>query len=73
MPTPQFITGNAEKKLAVVLPIKEYNKLIEELEDLEDVREFDKAMSKKQEFIPLEQVIEEIEKSRKKKQQKRFS
>lgn len=64
MPTPQFITGNAEKKLAVVLPIKEYNKLIEELEDLEDVREFDKAMSKKQEFIPLEQVIEEIEKSK---------
>ena len=43
MPTPQFITDNTGKKLAVVLPIKEYNKLIEELEDLDDVNEFDKV------------------------------
>ena len=43
MPTPQFITDNTGKKLAVVLPIKEYNKLIEELEDLDDVKEFDKV------------------------------
>jgi PHD/YefM family antitoxin component YafN of YafNO toxin-antitoxin module len=68
MPTPQFITDNTGKKLAVVLPIKEYNKLIEELEDLEDVKEFDKAMSREQEFVPFEQAIKEIEKGRKKKQ-----
>ena len=68
MPTTQFITDNSGKKLAVVLPIKDYNKLIEELEDLEDAREFDKAMNRKQEFIPLEQAVEEIEKNRKKKQ-----
>ena len=43
MPTPQFITDNTGKKLAVVLPIKEYNKLIEEREDLDDVKEFDKV------------------------------
>lgn len=43
MPTPKFITDNTGKKLAVVLPIKEYNKLIEELEDLDDVKEFDKV------------------------------
>lgn|GEM_PF-5403556 len=51
----------------MVLPIKEYTKLIEELEDLEDVREFYKAMDREQEFIPLEQAIKEIEKERKKK------
>lgn len=43
MPTPQFITDNSGKKLAVVLPIKDYNKLIEELDELDDVKEFDKA------------------------------
>ena len=43
MPTTQFITDNSGKKLAVVLPIKDYNKLIEELEDLEDVKAFDEA------------------------------
>ncbi len=68
MPTPQFITDDKGKKLAVVLPIKDYNKLMEELEDLEDNKEFEKAMSRKQEFIPFEQAIEEIEESRKKNQ-----
>ena len=43
MPTTQFITDNSGKKLAVVLPIKDYNKLIEELEDLEDLKAFDEA------------------------------
>ena len=68
MPTPQFIIDNNGKKLAVVLPIKEYNKLIEELEDLEDVKEFDKAMKREQEFIPFNQAIQEIEEQRKRKQ-----
>ena len=54
MPTPKFITDNTGKKLAVVLTIKEYRKLIEKLEDLEDIKAFDKAMKRKQEFIPLE-------------------
>jgi PHD/YefM family antitoxin component YafN of YafNO toxin-antitoxin module len=59
MPTPQFITDNNGKKLAVVLPIKEYNKLIEELEDLEDVKEFDKAMkkNKRKEAMPLDDYL----------------
>jgi len=54
MPTPKFITDNTGKKLAVVLTIKEYRKLIEKLEDLEDIKAFDKVMKRKQEFIPLE-------------------
>ncbi len=32
-----------DKITAVVLPIKKYNKLIEKLEDLEDVRLYDEA------------------------------
>ena len=69
MPTPQFITDEKGKKLAVVLPIKDYYKLMEELEDLEDIKEFEKAMSRKQEYIPFEQAIEEIEDSRKQPQE----
>jgi len=68
MPTPQFITDEKGKKLAVVLPIKDYYKLMEELEDLEDIKEFEKAMSRKQEYIPFEQAIKEIEDSRKQPQ-----
>ncbi|MPR32054.1 hypothetical protein [Salmonirosea aquatica] len=39
---PQFITDTVGKKL-VVLPLDEFNAMIEELEDLEDVRLYDEA------------------------------
>lgn len=39
----QFVTDDDGKKLAVILPINDYKKIIEELEDLEDVKLYDKA------------------------------
>ena len=39
---PQFITDTVGKKL-VVLPLDEFEAMIEELEDLEDVRLYDQA------------------------------
>jgi len=49
------------------LPIKDYNKLIEELEDRDDIKAYDKAVGSKQEFIPLDQASKQIETSRKKR------
>lgn len=62
-----FVTDAKGNRIAVLLPIKEYNKILEELEDLEDIKAYDKAMSRKQEFIPLNKALEEIEAARKKK------
>ena len=39
----QFLTDEKGNRTAVVLPIKKYNKLIEKLEDLDDVRLYDEA------------------------------
>ena len=39
----QFLTDEKGNRTAVVSPIKIYNKLIEKLEDLEDVRLYDEA------------------------------
>jgi PHD/YefM family antitoxin component YafN of YafNO toxin-antitoxin module len=39
----QFVTDDHGKKLAVILPIKDYEKMVEELEDLEDIRLYDEA------------------------------
>ena len=39
----QFLTDEKGKRTAVVMPIDKYNKLIEKLEDLEDVRLYDEA------------------------------
>jgi len=61
----QFITDNSGHKLAVILPIKDYNKMIEELEDLEAVKAYDNAKKGKQEFIDAKQAFNEIEDDRK--------
>ena len=60
----QYVTDNKGNKLAVILPIKEYNRMIEELEDLDDIKLYDKAKGKKQEFIDAEQAFKEIEENR---------
>ena len=39
---PQYITDTAGKKL-VILPMKEFKNMIEELEDIENVKIYDKA------------------------------
>jgi hypothetical protein len=39
----QFLTDDKGKRTAVVMPIEKYNKLMEHLDDLEDVRLYDEA------------------------------
>lgn len=60
----QFVTDDHGKKLAVILPIKEYNKMLDDLEELEDIKLYDAAKKLKLEFIDAEQAFEEIEEAR---------
>jgi len=41
--SPQFVTDEKGNRLSVILPIKDYNSLIEELESLDDVKLYDEA------------------------------
>jgi hypothetical protein len=62
-----FVVDAKGNRVGVLLPIKDYNKLLEELEELDDIKAYDKAVSRKQEFIPLNLALKQIEASRKKK------
>ena len=62
-----FVVDAKGNRVGVFLPIKDYNKLIEELEERADIKAYDKPVSRKQEFIPLNQALKQIETSRKKK------
>ena len=64
----QFVTDDHGKKLAVILPIKEYNKMVDDLEDMEDVKLYDAAKKGDREFIDAEQAFREIEEKRGQKQ-----
>ena len=61
---PQYITDSAGEKL-VVLPISEFNTMIEELEDMDDVRLYDEAKKNDTgERIPMEEAFKMIEAKR---------
>ena len=64
----QFVTDNNGNKLAVILPIKEYNKMVDELEELVDIKLYDAAKKGEQEFMDAEQAFKEIEEKREQKQ-----
>ena len=63
----QFITNDSGKKLAVILPISRYKKMIEELEELDDIKAYDKAIKDNEESIPIDEAFDIIEKKRKNK------
>ena len=54
---PKYITNSSGKKQAVVLPINEYDHLLAELEELEDIRLYDKVKSKKESYISFEDYL----------------
>jgi len=62
----QFVTDDHGNKLAVILPIREYNKMVDDLEELEDIKLYDAAKKGKQEFVDAEQAFQEIEEARRK-------
>ncbi len=61
----QFLVNEKGEKVAVVLGIEEYEKLLEELEELEDIRAFDEAEASGETAVPLEQALAEIKRARK--------
>ncbi|TDW99181.1 hypothetical protein [Dinghuibacter silviterrae] len=54
-----YITDDKGKKISAVLPIKQYQQILEELEELEDIRAYDKVKAKKEKPIPLRDAIQQ--------------
>lgn len=51
-------------KIGVFIDIKTYEQIIDDLEELEDIRAFDAAKAVNDEAIPFSQAVQEIEKKR---------
>ncbi len=64
---PQFITDNDGKKIAVVLPIKDFKAMMEELEELEDIKLYDEAKKSNEPSLAVDEAFKIIEAKRKAK------
>ncbi|MBU8901440.1 MAG: hypothetical protein KOO69_01735 [Victivallales bacterium] len=57
---PEYIIDQSEHKKAVVLPFNEWETLMSDIEELEDIRAFDAAKSSNDPIISFEQAVKEI-------------
>ena len=62
---PQYITDNTGRKISVILPMRDFKTIMEELEELEDVRLYDDAKKSNEPSISIDRAFEMIEAKRK--------
>jgi PHD/YefM family antitoxin component YafN of YafNO toxin-antitoxin module len=55
-----YIVDEDGKKKAVVVPVAEWEQVLDALEELEAIRAYDEAKSHPSEPIPFEQAVREI-------------
>lgn len=59
---PEYVVDEKQRRKAVLLPLSEWNRILEDLEELDDIRAYDRAKAGSQESIPFEQAVREIRK-----------
>lgn len=64
---PKYITDKTGKKISVVLPLEEFRNIIEELEELEDIKLYDEVIASNDVSIPIDEAFQLIEANRRSK------
>jgi len=60
----RYVVDEQGKQVGVLLDIRDYRKILDELEELESIRAYDAAKASGDEAIPFGQATEEIERKR---------
>jgi len=57
---PEYVVDAQQHRKAVLLPVIEWEKIVDELEELDDIRAYDQAKASSREILPFEQAVREI-------------
>ena len=57
----RYLVDDNGNRIGVVLDIKDYHRLLQELEELDSIRAYDAAKASEDEVVPFEQAVREIE------------
>ena len=60
----RYVVDEQGNRIAVLLDLEDYERLLEELEELESIRAYDAATASGEQPVPFEQAIAEIEQQR---------
>jgi len=61
----QFVTDQKGNNVAVLIPLNEYEKLLEDLDEINCIKAYDKAKSRSTGFIPASDMFKSVEQKRK--------
>jgi PHD/YefM family antitoxin component YafN of YafNO toxin-antitoxin module len=65
MPKTKLRATKQGQKVSIVLNAKEYEQLLEDLEELDSIRAYDAAKNSSETPVPFERAMKEFERSRK--------
>ena len=57
----RYLVDETGNRVAVLIEIEEYQKILEALEELESINAYDEAKASNDEIISFDQAVEEIE------------
>jgi hypothetical protein len=57
----QYVTDHEGNRIGVFLDLKQYQQILEDLEEFDDIRAYDAAKASGDEAIPLAQAVAEIQ------------
>jgi len=63
-PKERFVVDEQGNRISVVLDIADYQALLDRVEELECIREYDAAKASRDQAIPFEKAVAEIEMDR---------
>jgi len=58
---PEYVVDEQQHRKAVLLPVDEWEQVVNELEELDDIRAYDAAQEQSAEKLPFEQAVREIQ------------
>lgn len=61
---PEIVIDRMQKPKSVLLPYSEWNRVMEDIEELEDIRAYDRAKARNDKAVPLAQAVKELSKKR---------
>lgn len=61
---PQCVVDENQERRAVLLSLEDWERILDELEELDDIRACDDASRRGEDFVPFEQAMRDIEEGR---------
>ncbi len=61
---PEIVIDRKRKPRAVLLPYSEWTRILVDMEELDDIRAYDRAKARGGEAIPFEQAVRELKRKR---------